>query len=81
MKDSKQSGSEKGVIHNQNAPNECDIVGTPTGINPRENEACICVFVLCDDKTCFAELFELNVTSRQCPCFGTNFHPLSARLT
>ena len=58
MNDSEHLVIEKGLLHDPNAPNGCDIVGTTTDTNSRDSEVCVCVFALCNAEACFAELFE-----------------------
>ena len=40
---------------------------TPTGMYSRDNEVCICVIVLYNRETCFAELIESYVVQGKYP--------------
>ncbi len=43
---------KKGLLHDQDALKHSDIGGTPTGMNSRDSEECVCVFVLCNGESC-----------------------------
>lgn len=47
MNDSEHGGSEMWYLHYRHASNDCDIVVTPTGMSPRENDLHDCVFDFC----------------------------------